>query len=346
MKRRRMLCRGLLYFCMIFVMLFSVSAAGAGKKAELLLKYEHDGAAFRIYQVTGAEGRKTGVFKDCDIPMDTGTNAGLQRTAKALADFAEEQKAEPQGTGKVSGNRLSFAGLDAGWYLVCGEELKEGKYTYTPAPFLVLLSEGRKQVSDVKADETENPTDPTNPSNPTDPSEPTDPSDPADPSDPTNPSDPTDPSNPTNPSDPADPSNPTSPSDPTNPSDPTSPSSPTDPDNPTAPGDHGGRDDNDNDDNDDDTDRPGRPVRPDQGGSGGDGQSSSIDSFSAPENVEHITLDQAELPTDPPTAPESAAIPKLGDMGAAGYFLGMVTSLGLCALLLLLRRRLKCGREK
>ena len=173
MKNRIKTYAALISVCLLMTAVLPISVLGADKGAGLVLKYEYSGTKFYVYQVTDRQGNRTEAFKAYEGSIDCSTNGEQQKLAIALVSLVENEQIEDSASGIVENEELVLSGLEPGWYLVRGETLKQGKYTYAPVPFMVKLTEGLYKSADIKSDSTEE--EPINPSEPDDPTEPTKP---------------------------------------------------------------------------------------------------------------------------------------------------------------------------
>lgn len=155
MARQNVSCRLmciLLAVLLLFALLtpFSVYAQGKAEpeqKSTLTIHYQHDNiilsnVEFYLYHVADLNDNiyeLSGDFEDCPVDlnelMEDSTNA-----ASTLAAYVQTYNLTPSKQQKTSENGVAvFDTLDAGLYLVIGEDCTQGDVVYKTTPFLVSL---------------------------------------------------------------------------------------------------------------------------------------------------------------------------------------------------------------
>ena len=102
------------------------------------------GVKFRIYQV--AEVSETvqftliGDFADYPVTVNDLNSSGWRALAQTLDGYVARDGLTPAQAARTGADgRVIFNGLSTGLYLVVGDRFQEGRYTYTPEPFLLCL---------------------------------------------------------------------------------------------------------------------------------------------------------------------------------------------------------------
>lgn len=145
------------------LLLPSMQAFAAGridpdKEVSLTIQFTYNGrnisgATFDLYRVADVSQwgsfTLTGDFAGYPVSLDTQKSEEWKRTAETLRDYAERDHLTPLDSGKTnSSGMLTFPQtqerLTQGMYLVVGQSLKTGGYTYTFEPFLVSLPNQEK----------------------------------------------------------------------------------------------------------------------------------------------------------------------------------------------------------
>ncbi|MGN0133495.1 MAG: Cna B-type domain-containing protein, partial [Anaerotignum sp.] len=119
----------------------------------LTIRFKHGsdpiaGAFFELYRVAdvSASGKYTlsGDFEDYPVSLKNLNSAQWRELANTLSGYAQRDDLTALDSGKTSAKgTLVFPNkqksLKPGLYLVVGQRLEQGRYTYTPEPFLVCL---------------------------------------------------------------------------------------------------------------------------------------------------------------------------------------------------------------
>ncbi|MCD8065777.1 MAG: hypothetical protein LUE15_01155 [Oscillospiraceae bacterium] len=148
----------------------------AAGSSELTLNYAFDGVEFQIYRVADSDSSLTEAFRDCTVELPaTSISEDWQSAANTLAAYVAQEGVAPTAEAASAGGSVTFAGLEAGFYLVTGDAAGDGIYTYTPSHFLVLVPDGDSITSNVKYDRTDDTGgDSDEPEEPEEPEEPSD----------------------------------------------------------------------------------------------------------------------------------------------------------------------------
>ncbi len=179
------------------VQTFAVRAIDPNQDATLTIDYSYDttpisGAQFDIYHVatisTTPKFTITADFADYPINVEGLDAAGWNDLALTLKGYVQKDNLKPVNSGKTdaSGN-LSFT-MKPGLYLVVGNNLSDGGYSYTCTPSVVCLpdidtnsnswSYGVTIKPKARRDTVYTPSEPEQPVKPSDPTEPVKPSNP------------------------------------------------------------------------------------------------------------------------------------------------------------------------
>ena len=173
---------------------------------------------FELHQVAALNGSGgytlTASFQDSKVNL---TSIGRDQ-AISLAAYTKDKGIAPMDSGRTSGGSLTFQGLEDGLYLVVGIPYSSGGDTYTPVPFLVVLSGGDTVTAQVKHDQTgDGPDTPDKPDPPDEPDTPDKPDTPDTPDTPDQPDVPDTPDMPDTPDTPEQPDTPDTPDEPEQP---------------------------------------------------------------------------------------------------------------------------------
>jgi hypothetical protein len=165
---RKFFGRILSVFCVLGIFIFtsvalSVSVVTAEQIYELTVICNSEksgsivGMEWKIYRVGERSGANsftlTGDFSGYPVSMKKlTTTSAMQDAASTLATYATLDGISPLASGTTNENgAVSFEGLDAGIYLICGTTLKiggNGNYTkYTPSPTLLEITAGSDETN-------------------------------------------------------------------------------------------------------------------------------------------------------------------------------------------------------
>lgn len=105
-----------------------------------------EGASFRLYQVADVSDavvfNLTEKFEDAPVSLDAVESAGdWTDVAKTLADYVSAGSdivADKNGTTDKNGS-ITFSELKVGLYLLVGDAIVVGNYSYTPVPVIIML---------------------------------------------------------------------------------------------------------------------------------------------------------------------------------------------------------------
>lgn len=170
--KRKMHSQGLaaalcLILC-VFCLAPSASAITAIPQAKLdadcslTLRYALSGVKFSVYKVADVKSNvafvPVGRFSAYPVKMDGLDSRGWRTLAETLDGYvAHDSQARPVKTETTAGGIAVFDGLDAGLYLVTGENKAQNGLIYTPTAFLICLpnwqesSQGGRWINDVTA---------------------------------------------------------------------------------------------------------------------------------------------------------------------------------------------------
>lgn len=119
------------------------------RQVSLTLTYGKDDAGFakvefQLYRVADVSYdlnyTLTGDFKRYPVSLENLDSTGWRNLAETLSAYVARDKLCPLQVEKTDGDgKLTFDKLNTGLYLVIGQRHKEGRYTYTPEPFLICL---------------------------------------------------------------------------------------------------------------------------------------------------------------------------------------------------------------
>lgn len=128
---------------------FAYGAIDTGRETSLTVYFGKDGdgfsgVEFQLYRVAevsaGAGFTLTGDFAGYPVKVNGLDSSGWRALAQTLDGYAARDgltplREEPTG----ADGKVVFDQLDTGLYLVTGDRYRQGRYTYTPEPFLVSL---------------------------------------------------------------------------------------------------------------------------------------------------------------------------------------------------------------
>lgn len=139
----------LLLVCCFGTTAFAYEAIGTGRETSLTVYFGKGGngftdVEFRVYRVAevsaGARFTLTGDFADYPVKVNGLDSSGWRALAQTLEGYAARDNLSPlktEGTGRDG--KAVFSHLETGLYLVTGDRYRQGRYTYTPEPFLIAL---------------------------------------------------------------------------------------------------------------------------------------------------------------------------------------------------------------
>lgn len=121
-----------------------------GKEASLTVYFAEDGtgmegAVFHLYRVAdvsdAVEFALTGSFAGAPVSIDAvESSGGWADMAATLSAYADAGGISPEVTGTADENGSTvFSGLKVGLYLLTGDTVVAGDYSYTPAPAVIML---------------------------------------------------------------------------------------------------------------------------------------------------------------------------------------------------------------
>lgn len=120
-----------------------------------------EGANFRVYDAFDVNGNLKGKFANLGVTGNAYTVKSLDDFAKTLSPYTGDITAYKKGTTDQNGE-IKFDNLPRGVYLVVGDAITKGDYTYTPMPFIINVPNSdnkgnlvKNVVSYVKYDEVE-----------------------------------------------------------------------------------------------------------------------------------------------------------------------------------------------
>lgn len=146
MMIKRIKCNALgSLLCLLLALVLAIPAAAA-ELHTLTVRYDWEGVYFHLYQVGTPDGdgwTLTGQFDGYSVKLpERKDSAETWRSAAAtLAAYAALDALTPDDTQATDSGAVRFSGLDAGLYLVAGEEHTQGNTTYTPVPALLAVEE-------------------------------------------------------------------------------------------------------------------------------------------------------------------------------------------------------------
>ena len=139
----------LLLVCSLGTTAFAYETIDTGREASLTVCFGREGEGFpgvefQLYRVAevsaGAGFTLTGDFADYPVKVDGLDSSGWRALAQTLEGYAARDDLSPLQTAETGRDgRAVFDRLETGLYLVTGDRYRQGRYTYTPEPFLVCL---------------------------------------------------------------------------------------------------------------------------------------------------------------------------------------------------------------
>ncbi len=143
---------------LILCLMLALSSYAANGTGALTVESKNSNVSFSIYQVATpkAEGgyTPTAKYASCDVSWTPVKNSEWLELAKKLADATKSGNIAPTASATTDDTKkVAFSGLDAGMYLVVGDNYIDGDNKITPVPFLVIIEDGKTAVCVVKNDE-------------------------------------------------------------------------------------------------------------------------------------------------------------------------------------------------
>ena len=139
----------LLLVCCLTPGAFAYGAIDTSKETSLTVYFGKGGngfadVEFQVYRVAevsaGAKFTLTGDFADYPVKVNGLDSSGWRALAQTLDGYAARDGLNPLRTVETGKDgRAVFDHLDTGLYLVTGDRYRQGRYTYTPEPFLIAL---------------------------------------------------------------------------------------------------------------------------------------------------------------------------------------------------------------
>lgn len=156
MKEKRMKRRypGLLVLLLLFLFCRTVPVQAYGLVEEdavssLTIRFQDGGtgiegakfSVFRIAEVTEmARYHLTGAFEDYPVSLEVPDSAGWRALALTLESYAMRDQITPDTQGETDEHgELVLSNLQTGLYLVTGQPVETGDYTWTPEAFICSL---------------------------------------------------------------------------------------------------------------------------------------------------------------------------------------------------------------
>ena len=143
------LLTALLLVCCFGTTAFAYEAVDTGQETSLTVYFGKGGngfadVEFRVYRVAevsaGARFTLTGDFADYPVKVDGLDSSGWRALAQTLEGYAARDGLHPLQTAETGRDgKAVFSHLETGLYLVTGDRYRQGRYTYTPEPFLIAL---------------------------------------------------------------------------------------------------------------------------------------------------------------------------------------------------------------
>lgn len=128
---------------------FAYGAIDTSRETSLTVYFGRDGRGFsgvefKLYHVADVSETinftLTEAFAGYPIRLDGLDSSGWRALAQTLDGYVARDHLSPDKYGKTSQDgQVHFEHLKAGLYLVTGNRFKQGRYTYTPEPFLICL---------------------------------------------------------------------------------------------------------------------------------------------------------------------------------------------------------------
>lgn len=150
--------------CCFGTTVFAYETVDTEREVSLTVYFGKDGngfsgVEFRVYRVAemsaGAQFILAGDFADYPVKVNGLDSSGCRALAQTLDGYAARDDLAPLRTVETGNDgKAVFNRLDTGLYLVTGDRYRQGRYTYTPEPFLIALptlNEADAWVYDVTA---------------------------------------------------------------------------------------------------------------------------------------------------------------------------------------------------
>ena len=128
---------------------FAYGTIDTEQKSILTVYFGKDGngfpnVEFQVYRVADvsadAQFTRSGDFAEYPVAVNGLDSSGWRTLAQTLDAYVARDNLKPLRTAETGDDgRAVFASLDTGLYLVTGDHYCQGRYTYTPQPFLVCL---------------------------------------------------------------------------------------------------------------------------------------------------------------------------------------------------------------
>ena len=148
-RRMAALLTALLLACCFGTTAFAYEAVDTGQETSLTVYFGKDGngfsnVEFQVYRVAevsaGAKFTLTGDFSDYPVRVNGLDSSGWRALAQTLESYAARDSLSPRQTEETGRDgKAVFSHLETGLYLVTGDRYRQGRYTYTPEPFLIAL---------------------------------------------------------------------------------------------------------------------------------------------------------------------------------------------------------------
>ena len=139
----------LLLVCSLGTTAFAYETIDTGREASLTVCFGREGEGFpgvefQLYRVAevsaGARFTLAGDFTDYPVKINGLDSSGWRALAQTLEGYAARDDLSPLQTAETGRDgRAVFDRLETGLYLVTGDRYRQGRYTYTPEPFLIAL---------------------------------------------------------------------------------------------------------------------------------------------------------------------------------------------------------------
>ena len=152
---KRLLRKGVSLLCALLCIVslsapaLAYTAIDTSREAALTIYFGKDktgfsGVELRMYRVADvsktAQFTLTGDFTEYPVTVKGLDSAGWRALAQTLDGYVARDGLTPAQAARTGADgRVIFNGLSTGLYLVVGDRFQEGRYTYTPEPFLLCL---------------------------------------------------------------------------------------------------------------------------------------------------------------------------------------------------------------
>ena len=138
-----------LLMCCFGTTAFAYEAIDTGREAALTVYFGKDGSGFpgvefRAYRVADVSADTqftlSGDFAEYPVVVNGLDSSGWRALAQTLDGYVARDELTPLQTAKTGADgKAFFDHLDTGLYLVTGDRYRQGRYIYTPEPFLIAL---------------------------------------------------------------------------------------------------------------------------------------------------------------------------------------------------------------